>query len=112
MLEELFDRYIPVLINIFEFMGIIILIIGSVSAFYHYFINLFFKKNINVKYEFADIMITTLDFKLAAEILKTVIIKSENELIITGTIFIIRIIMTFVLEHELKSEQADKKNSL
>ena len=53
-------------------------------------------------------MITTLDFKLAAEILKTVTIKSKDELIILASVFIIRIIMTFVLEKEMKIEEAKK----
>lgn len=104
-MEELFDKYLPVLIHIFEFMGIFILTIGVFTSFYHYIMIRFFKKDINLKYEFADTMITTLDFKLAAEILKTVIIKTRQELIIMGSVFIIRIIMTFVLEREIKNEQ-------
>ena len=54
-------------------------------------------------------MITTLDFKLAAEILKTVIIKNMDELIIIGAVFILRIIMTFVLEREMKFEKTESK---
>ena len=49
-------------------------------------------------------MVTTLDFKLAAEILKTVIIKDLNELIILASVFIIRIIMSFALEKEMKND--------
>ena len=49
-------------------------------------------------------MVTTLDFKLAAEILKTVIIKDLNELIILASVFIIRIIMKFALEKEMKND--------
>ena len=106
MLEDLFDKYLPILIHLFEFMGIFILTVGVFTAFYHYIMIRFFNKNINVKYEFADVMITTLDFKLAAEILKTVIIKNERELIIIGSVFIIRVIMTFVLEKEIKFEKS------
>ena len=62
----------------------------------------------DIKYEFADVMVTTLDFKLAAEILKTVIIKSFNELIILASVFIIRITMTFVLQKEMESEKKIK----
>ena len=97
-MEELFDRYLPILIHIFELMGIFILLIGTFTAFYQY------NKNFNIKYEFSDAMVTTLDFKLAAEILKTVIIKDLNELIILASVFIIRIIMTFALEKEMKND--------
>ena len=107
-MEELFNTYLPIFIHLFELMGILILILGAFTAFYHYILNRFFNKNINIKYEFADVMITALDFKLAAEILKTVIIKNMEELILIASIFVIRIIMTFVLEKEMKDEK-DKK---
>lgn len=107
-MEELFNKYLPILIHLFELMGILILTVGVFTAFYHYLQKRFFKKNVNIKYEFADVMTTTLDFKLAAEILKTVIIKNIDELIILASVFIIRIIMTFVLEKEMKIEEGKK----
>lgn len=106
MFEELFDKFLPVLIHLFELMGILILTFGTFTAFYHYIMIRFFRRDFDVTYELANVMITTLDFKLAAEILKTVIIKSERELIIIGSVFIIRIIMTFVLEREIKSKKS------
>ena len=104
-MEELFNKYLPILIHLFELMGILILTLGVFTAFYHYIQKRFFKKDVNIKYEFADVMITTLDFKLAAEILKTVTIKSMDELVILASVFIIKIIMTFVLEKEMKIEE-------
>ena len=106
-MEELFNKYLPVLIHLFELMGILILTIGVFTAFYQYISNRFFNKNFDIKYDFADVMVTTLDFKLASEILKTVIIKSFDELIILASVFIIRIIMTFVLHKEMENA---KKN--
>ncbi|MBX9136047.1 DUF1622 domain-containing protein [Clostridium sp. K12(2020)] len=111
MLEELFNKYLPILIHLFELMGILILTLGVFTAFYHYIQKRFFKKDVNIKYEFADVMITTLDFKLAAEILKTVTIKSMDELVILASVFIIRIIMTFVLEKEMKIEKKKEDTS-
>ncbi|MDU4882938.1 DUF1622 domain-containing protein [uncultured Clostridium sp.] len=110
-MEELFNKYLPILIHLFELMGILILTLGVFTAFYHYIQKRFFKKNVNIKYEFADVMITTLDFKLASEILKTVTIKSMDEVIILASVFIIRIIMTFVLEKEIQIEESKKDTS-
>lgn len=107
-MEELFNKYLPILIHLFELMGILILTLGVFTAFYHYIQKRFFKKAVNIKYEFADVMITTLDFKLAAEILKTVTIKSMDEVVILASVFIIRIIMTFVLEKEMRIEESKK----
>lgn len=104
-MEELFSKYLPIFIHIFELMGIIILTVGAFTAFYHYIEYRFFNRKKDIKYEFADAMITTLDFKLAAEILKTVTIKKKDELIILASVFIIRVIMTFVLEKEMNDEK-------
>ena len=105
MLEELFDKYLPILIHLFELMGIIILNLGTFTAFINYFKGKVSKKDYKIKYEFADVMVTSLDFKLSAEILKTVIIRSKEELVILAVVFIIRIIMTFVLEREMKTQE-------
>lgn len=110
-MEELFNKYLPILIHLFELMGILILTLGVFTAFYHYIQKRFFKKDFNIKYEFADVMITTLDFKLASEILKTVTIKSMDEVVILASVFIIRIIMTFVLEKEMQIEESKKDTS-
>lgn len=64
VLEELSNKYLPILIHLFELMGIFILVIGVCTAFYHYILNRFKKKDVDIKYEFADVMVTTLDFKL------------------------------------------------
>lgn len=109
--ENLFKTTLPILIKIFEFMGIIILVIGVFSAFYKYMKAIGTKRKTSIKYDLANSLVTALDFKLAAEILKTVIIKSLNELALVGTIFILRVVMTFVLEREIKIEEAEKNKS-
>ena len=92
MLENLFNTYLPHLINLLEGMGIIILLIGAFTAFFNFFRTFFTKKDYKIKLN-------------SAEILKTVIIKDLDDLILIGTIFILRIIMTFVLEREIRIEE-------
>ena len=36
MLEELLNKYLPILISIFEIMGVIVITVGAFTAFYHY----------------------------------------------------------------------------
>ncbi|MDU4889827.1 MAG: DUF1622 domain-containing protein [Clostridium sp.] len=110
LFETLFNTTLPILIKIFELMGIIILVIGVFSAFYKYIKDLKSKEKTSIKYDLANSLVTALDFKLAAEILKTVIIQSMSELVLVGTIFILRVVMTFVLEREIKIEESEKKS--
>lgn len=108
LFETLFNTTLPVLIKLFELMGIVILVIGVFSAFFKYMKDLKSKKKTSIKYDLANSLVTALDFKLAAEILKTVIIRSMSELALVGTIFILRVVMTFVLEREIKIEESEK----
>lgn len=109
MLEELIHKYIPILVSIFELMGVIVISIGAFTAFYYYIRKILFKVDVNANHQFANAMATGLEFKLAAEILKTVLIKTLNELLILGAVFLLRVLMILVIEREIK--QNNNKNN-
>lgn len=111
MLEELINKFLPPLISVLEIMGIIVLLTGAFTAFYHYVKSKLIKDFYPVKYQFASSMAMALEFKLAAEILKTVIVRNIDELIVLGAIFLLRVLMTLVIEHELKQEATGKETS-
>lgn len=105
MLEKILTTVLPILIHIFELMGVIVLTVGAFKAFYHYVKSRFGREGYSLKYEFANSMITALEFKLAAEILKTVLVKTIDELIILASLFLLRALMTFILEREIKNSE-------
>lgn len=109
MLENLMVKYLPFIVHILELMGIIVITIGAFKAFYFYILEVFFKKSVKFKHQFATSMATGLEFKLAAEILKTVLIKTLNELLILGAVFLLRVLMTFVIQWEIKQGKQDGK---
>lgn len=104
MLEEFMTKYIPILVSIFEFMGVVVISIGAFTAFYYYIRKVLFKIDVSVKHQFATAMATGLEFKLAAEILKTVLVKNLDELVILGAVFLLRVLMTVVIEWEIKQD--------
>ncbi|MGL4336856.1 MAG: DUF1622 domain-containing protein [Turicibacter sp.] len=110
MFEELMNQFLPIIIHILEFMGVIIIGIGAFRAFYHYIKTLIFKDHYPVKHQFASSMAMALEFKLSAEILKTVLIRSLDELVILGAIFLLRVLMTLVINWEIKQDSAPKEN--
>ncbi|MCF0147711.1 MAG: DUF1622 domain-containing protein [Clostridium sp.] len=112
MLENFIKIILPPLINILELIGIFVICVGSSKAFYHYIMSLIKGTHYPLKWEYANSMATALEFKLAAEILKTVIIRNINELIILGSITLIRGFLTLIIHWEMKSENPNKeKNS-
>lgn len=110
MLEIFIKTIIPILVNILELMGILVICVGSIKAFYHYINSLIKKTNYPLKWEYANSMATALEFKLAAEILKTVIIRNMNELIILGSITLLRGFLTLIIHWEMKSEKPEKNS--
>ncbi len=105
-MSEFIDFIIPPLIDILELMGIIVLVVSSVTAFVHYCRQLIFHKHIAFKYQFADSIATALEFKMAAEILHTVIVTEVSEIYILGAVILLRAIMAIIIHWEMKEEIA------
>ncbi|GAB6168706.1 hypothetical protein JCM1393_11660 [Clostridium carnis] len=104
MLEHFVTTIVPIGIHLLETMGILIIIIGALKAFYKYGLNLIAKKNYSIKLEFAQSLTLALEFKLGAEILKTVIVRSLDEMYILAAIILLRAILAFVIHWEMKSD--------
>lgn len=109
MFEHFLHKYLPIPIHIFELMGIIIISIGACTAFYYYLKSLCNKNVVEIKYKLAKSMALGLEFKLAAEILKTVLIRTFMELAIIGSIILLRLFMTVIINWEMKEEKKEEK---
>ena len=107
MIEYFVDFITPIAVHSLELMGIIIIIIGAIKAFYKFILNILTKNNYPIKVEFAQSLTLALEFKLGAEILKTVIVRSLDEMYILAAIIILRAVLAFVIHWEMK---ADTKN--
>lgn len=105
MLEELISTCLPFFINILEIMGIVIVLIGSFNAFYLYIKSFFKGSNTVIKSKLANTLATALEFKLGSEILKTVLIKSIDELWIIAAVSLLRGFMAFIIYWEMKNEE-------
>lgn len=106
MLHNIIETITPQIIYILELMGIIILTISAVGSFISYIVSLFTHKPTRIKYNLANSMATALEFKLGAEILKTVIIRDFSEILILGAIILLRGLMAFIIYAELKADMA------
>ncbi len=110
LLEYIIENFVPIIIHTLELMGILILVIGALKAFYHYLRSLFVEDAYHLKYQFANAMAMALEFKLAAEILKTVIVTDMRDIAILAAIIVLRVIMTFVIHWEMKEELNENEN--
>ena len=105
ILNTVIEVTLPYIIAVLELMGIFIVTWSGVKAFWRYIRNTFFKKNHDLQYSFAKGLSTALEFKMAAEILKTVLVREMSELVILGAIIVLRALVTILLKFEIRSSK-------
>lgn len=106
-LEELIQNLIPIVIHLLEAMGTFVIIFSATKAFFIYVKGTFkgdSSVNTSIKINLANGLALALEFKLGSEILKTVIIRSLEEMYILAAIIGLRALLTFVIHWEIKSE--------
>ena len=102
MLQHFVELFLEVLIPVCELMGITIVAISAISAFWQYAKSLVLRVPSNVKFQLANGLALSLEFKMAAEILKTVLIRDFGELMVLGAVIVLRALLSFLIHFEMK----------
>ena len=102
MLEHFVTSFVEILIPVCELMGISIVAVSAVTAFWRYARSLILRKPCNVKFQLANGMALSLEFKMAAEILKTVVIREFEELLVLGAVIALRALLSLLIHFEMK----------
>ena len=105
VLEHLIETILPYIISILEIMGILVVTWSAVYAFWEYIQNSFLKKNLDLQFHFARGLAAGLEFKMAAEILKTVLVRELSELLILGAVILLRAILSVLIHFEMKKNE-------
>lgn len=103
IIEHFLEIVIPYITGTLELIGVGIITIAALRGVLKFFKNGFNFKDDDVAVSFAKAMALSLEFKLAAEIVKTVVIRDLDEFVILASVAILRVVLTFVLHWELKS---------
>ncbi len=100
--------YIALIIAfVIEIMGVVIITIGAVKAFINYFRDSILKTDHSIKIELGNALALALEFKMGAEILKTVVVREMTELIILGVVIVLRAILAVLIHWEIKNEKRE-----
>ena len=100
-IEELFEIFVQYSILILEFAGVMILVTTAVKSLYCWG----YKKK-RVQLDLAQGIALALEFKLGGEVLRTVIVREQSELLILGAIILLRGALTFLIHWEIKGEES------
>ena len=105
MLEQLILFVLPPIISLCELMGIFVVTISAFRAFGVYCKGLVTHTPMDIKFDLANGLATSLEFKMAAEILKTVLVQSLSELVVLGAVVLLRAILSLLIHFEMKTHR-------
>ena len=116
MLENIIAQYKEILYVLAEFaastlelVGILIIIFGSFRALVRLLRCVVKKYPFHVVIDLGKALSLALEFKMGAEIIKTVIIHNLEELAILGVVIIIRALLAFIIHWEIRTEEKEKE---
>ncbi len=107
-LEHILEGILPYIITSIELVGVFVVCITAIKGFVHYIAVHVLKKQYDIKFELADGLATGLEFKMAAEILKTLLIQSLDELYILGAVIVLRALLSFMIHFEMHTANKAK----
>lgn len=111
-LEHLFSLVVPYIIHLLEAMGVFVIVFAALRAFLQYAKRFFNFADDNVKIEMAKALALGLEFKLGGEILRTLMIRTLDEMLVLGSVIVLRVILTFVIHWEIASDTKHVNNHL
>ena len=110
MLEALVELLLTLLIPLCELMGISVVAVSALGAFGKYLRGLATRTPCNVKSQFANGLALSLEFKMAAEILKTVLVRDLAELMVLAAVIVLRALLSLLIHFEMKDHTPRKPN--
>lgn len=99
-IQSAFRTFVEGGVLLLEAAGVVILLYVAIKSIVR-----LFRRDSNVRMELAEGIALALEFKLGAEVLRTVIVRSWDELAILGAIVALRAAITFLIRWEINSEK-------
>ncbi len=99
-IESIFHNIVQLGIWLMELSGVVIVIFTGITG-----IIAFIRRDSHVRLKLAQGIAFALEFKLGSEVLRTVIVRDWSELGILGAIIVLRGLLTFLIQWEIKNEE-------
>ena len=106
--EEILELIASISIITLELIGILIVIIGAFKSIALNASKFISKHHRNIKIDLANSLALGLEFKMGAEIIKTVLVRDLQELIVLAFIIALRAALTVLIHWEIKTEKKEE----
>lgn len=103
-INVIFEYVVKLAILLMEIAGVAVLIATGIKGFIGWI-----RKRSDTRLKLAEGIALALTFKMGGELLRSVIIRDWNELLILGAIVVLRGLLTFLIQWEIKNEKRQMK---
>lgn len=107
-LHTIIEVALPYIISALEIIGVLVISWSAIIAFLQYFQNAFMKKQLDIQTNLAKGLVVGLEFEMAVEILKTILIQNMEEIYILGGIILLRIALSLLIHFENRPHKTGK----
>lgn len=104
ILETLLNAFVNLAMLLFEYIGVAVITYAGIQGMVNYV-----RKDPATRLKLAQGLAMGLEFKLGSEILRTVIVRSLDEIYIVAGIIVLRAVLTLLIHWEIKNELAEEK---
>lgn len=104
--EHLLSNVMLLGVHLLEIFGAIIIIFAGITTFLHFLRTS--KDGREARLTFARYLVFGLEFKLAGEILRTVVVRTLNEVSILAAIIFLRALLNLIVHWEIRQEKQDR----
>ena len=107
VLETIMKYIVEISTVCLEMAGIIVLVSSAVICF----VKWVRRDRENIRLDLAMGIALALEFKMGGEVLRTVVVREWGELLILGSIIILRAALTFLIHWEIENEKKEMRNA-
>lgn len=107
-LEVFLELAVPFIAAVAEIIGLLIIVLSLARATYHYFSAMLFHDDHDFHHEMSSGLTTALEFLMAAEVAKTVLLPTLSSVLLLAATFGLRALMSLLLHAEMRTARAEK----
>ena len=105
MLETVLHTIIELAILLFEYIGVFVVVFSGIQGILNYI-----RRKPDTRLILAQGLAMGLEFKLGSEILRTVVVRSFDEILVVGGIVVLRAALTILIHWEITNERKEKEH--
>ena len=107
LVQKYFELVIEWAVMLCEVIGVIMIVLTAIRG-----VIAWLRKDPHARLIAAEGIAIALTFKMGGEVLRTVIVREWQELLVLGAIVLLRTIMSFIIHFEIRSERQTLEGSL